>query len=863
MTPTRETSAETRVRLESEGWGLSRKILFIVFFIIVLFTVVLSVVVGISSSRNLQKLSQASLTNMARIFSDTLIRQASDLEGAATRIIHDRKMKVWARKISELGPYYFLEKGTVGDRRMDSELVLFLGAQLELVGELKFIVETSRVDTASVYLTSPYGGGPAFPPVLAVQVNRHNIQLGRFNTIGSLEDKVYYGAKTERFVEPSPDAFKVDTIYSTTPEEQYLKMGFAVHANRPDLSELSSAPHSEKVESEIVVGETYPGIRVWSPLITLLPNPATLEEEECTVGWLLLEMSFDQDFLVGMSKNLGVHTGILRKGRTLIGNMGTTSHFKLYNENESMGIFRPYIESEYLSIDDDIYNYALLPIPLENNGKKEKQLDVVTFSPVAQVAEMTKDVHTRIFVSACVIILLSTVIVYLTITNFIHRPLNYLKEGVEQLKKGKLDHRVEVKSVDELGYLSRAFNEMAAELKDKNDELYTLLRELRLAQSYVKNIIDSMPSMLIGVDVNGHVTQWNMQATKVTGISADKAQGRLLKDVVPQMAIEIERIRRAISIREPEKELRKAMNIDGEVRFSDVAIYPLVANGVAGAVIRVDDVTESVRLQEMMIQSEKMLSIGGLAAGMAHEINNPLAGILQNLQVAQNRFKPEMPKNTRIAVECGTDIAAIDRYLQTRDIYTMLDAVRESGMRAAKIVDNMLSFSRKSDSQFVFQSLSEVVDNTIELAGSSYDLKKKYDFRKIDIVREYEEGLPNLPCDRVKLQQVILNILENGAQAFADHANQEEQPCFTVRLFRNEDMGCIEIEDNGSGMEEEVRRRVFEPFFTTKEVGQGTGLGLSVSYFIITENHYGTMNVESIVGKGSKFIIMLPLKQEH
>ncbi len=862
MTQTREND-KSRVRLESEGWGLSRKILFIVFFIIVLFTVVLSVVVGLSSSRNLQELSQTSLTNMARIFSDTLVTQAHDLEGAATRIMHDQKMRERARKITEVGPYYYLEKGTAGDKRMDSELILFFAAQLELVSELKSIVKNSRVNTASVYLTSPYGGEPASLPVLAVQVDRHNIHLGRFNTIGSIKEKIYYGTRTERFIEPLPDAFKIDTIYSTTPEEQYQKTGFTVRANHPELSELSRSRNSKKVESEIVVGETYPGIRVWSPLITLLPNPATLEEEERTVGWLLLEMSLDQTYLTGMSENLGVHAGIIREGRILTGSMGTTTQFGLYKESESMGIFKLYQENELISINDVIYNYSRLPIPLENGGKKVKQLDVVTFSPVTKLGNMTRDMHVQIFITACVIILLSTIIVYFTVTNLIHRPLNYLKEGVEQLKEGRLDHRVEVKSVDELGYLSRAFNEMASELKDKNDELYTLLRELRLAQSYVKNIVDSMPSMLIGVDVDGQVTQWNMQAAKVTGISADKAQGRLLKDVVPQMAIEVERIRRAISIREPEKELRKAINIDGEVHFSDVAIYPLVANGVAGAVIRVDDVTESVRLQEMMIQSEKMLSIGGLAAGMAHEINNPLAGILQNLQVTQNRFKPEMPKNTRIAVECGTDMDAIDRYLQKRDIYTMLDAVRESGMRAAKIVDNMLSFSRKSDAQFVYQSLSELVDNTIELAGSSYDLKKKYDFRRIDIVREYEEGLPDLPCERVKLQQVILNILENGAQAFADHAHMEENPRFVIRLFQNEDMACIEIEDNGSGMEEAVCRRVFEPFFTTKEVGRGTGLGLSVSYFIITENHHGTMTVESIVGKGSKFKIMLPLEQER
>ncbi len=287
------------------------------------------------------------------------------------------------------------------------------------------------------------------------------------------------------------------------------------------------------------------------------------------------------------------------------------------------------------------------------------------------------------------------------------------------------------------------------------------------------------------------------------------------------------------------------------------------------------DITERVRIEEMMIQAEKMLSVGGLAAGMAHEINNPLAGIMQNVQVMKNRMSGELSKNIAVAEECGTSIETIETYMEKRGMFEMFKSVMESGKRAAKIVNNMLSFSRKSDESFAPHSLSDLFDKTIELAENDYDLKQKFDFRQIEIVREYGRSMSKVTCEGSKIQQVILNILKNGAQAMAKGKGRtsddrqlkaEGEPeisdsRFTLRVMPDGEMARIEIEDNGPGMEEETRKRIFEPFFTTKGVGIGTGLGLSVSYFIITENHRGTMEVESAPGKGAKFIIHLPFER--
>ncbi len=395
-------------------------------------------------------------------------------------------------------------------------------------------------------------------------------------------------------------------------------------------------------------------------------------------------------------------------------------------------------------------------------------------------------------------------------------------------------------------------------LQDITDRKQTE-ESLNRLRNLLSNIINSMPSILIGVDSDGKVTQWNLQAEQTTGLKADQAHGRILNDVYPQFANEMDRIRKAIKECQVQSERKIAKKINDETRYSDITIYPLVANGVEGAVIRIDDVTERVRIEEMMIQSEKMLSVGGLAAGMAHEINNPLAGILQNIQVIRNRISDKIPQNSKIAQECGTTIQVIEEYMNQRKVPEMIDAVVDSGKRAAKIIDNMLSFSRKNESLFVPINISELLDDTIELASNDYDLKKKYDFRKIEIIREYEENMPYVKCEITKIQQVILNLLKNGAQSMAEKDQSIEMHCFIIRTKKEGNFAVIEIEDNGMGMNETTMKHAFEPFFTTKKPGIGTGLGLSISYFIITENHHGYIDVESTPGIGTKFIIKLPL----
>ncbi len=276
------------------------------------------------------------------------------------------------------------------------------------------------------------------------------------------------------------------------------------------------------------------------------------------------------------------------------------------------------------------------------------------------------------------------------------------------------------------------------------------------------------------------------------------------------------------------------------------------------------DITERKKLEDIIIQSEKMLTVGGLAAGMAHEINNPLAGVIQSANVLSNRLLDKtMSANLKAAESANTTMEAIYHFMENRDIPKMLNAITDSGLRMASIVENMLSFARKSDSAFSTHNPVELLDKVLELASTDFDLKKKYDFKSILIQKEYEKNLPLIACEGGKIQQVLLNILSNGAFAMSESSNTAK-PKFILRLQHEADLNMLrlEIEDNGPGMDKETGKRIFEPFFTTKPVGVGTGLGLSVSYFIVVENHDGTMTVSSKLGKGTNFIVRLPVERK-
>jgi signal transduction histidine kinase len=244
---------------------------------------------------------------------------------------------------------------------------------------------------------------------------------------------------------------------------------------------------------------------------------------------------------------------------------------------------------------------------------------------------------------------------------------------------------------------------------------------------------------------------------------------------------------------------------------------------------------------------------------MAHEINNPLGTIVQGCQNILRRVSPDLPKNIEVAKLLNIDISLIQLYFEKRQIFEIINSMREASSRASEIIKNMLQFSRKSESKKVNYNIENLIEQTIDLANNDYDFKKKYDFKSINIIKEIEENLPEIQINVTEMQQVLFNLIRNAVQALRVENDTNKVPTIYIRAFKYDKFIKIEIEDNGPGIPEKLRNRVFEPFFTTKEIGEGTGLGLSVSYMKITNNHNGFIELESIDGHGTKFIIKLPI----
>jgi PAS domain S-box-containing protein len=281
-------------------------------------------------------------------------------------------------------------------------------------------------------------------------------------------------------------------------------------------------------------------------------------------------------------------------------------------------------------------------------------------------------------------------------------------------------------------------------------------------------------------------------------------------------------------------------------------------SGVANIALVVKDITERKKLEEQLFQSEKLATIAGLAAGVAHEINTPLSAILQSIQVINNSLDGGRPENQQAAAACTIDLDKVNEYFRLMEIDYFLNGMRESALKASKIITSLLDFSRPQKGDMKMVNLNELLDNAIGLARADYDLKKKYDILNFTIQREYDPELPPVTCVPMEIEQVILNLVKNAVHAVVDGGGRG-QPRLTLRTGKENESVRIEVEDNGPGIAEEEQKHIFDPFYTTKEVGIGTGLGLSVSFAIIHDKHHGTIEVESAPGKGAKFIVKIPI----
>ncbi|MGB9835658.1 MAG: ATP-binding protein [Candidatus Saccharicenans sp.] len=345
-------------------------------------------------------------------------------------------------------------------------------------------------------------------------------------------------------------------------------------------------------------------------------------------------------------------------------------------------------------------------------------------------------------------------------------------------------------------------------------------QELQRLKDYSDNIIESLTVGVAVIDQTGKVTGWNRVLERQFGLAREFALHKHLSEVIGPENFQ------ALFASDPQIEYQMINEVTlttatGEKRIFDVARTPLLDNQLQayGTIIVFEDITDKVKLQQQLLTSEKLASLGLLSAGIAHEINTPLTGISSYVQMLQKKL---------------TDA----HYAQ------ILQKIEAQTERVSRIIKNLLNFARNpADESFHRLDLKESLEEIISLID--------YRLKSLNIKLELKLQPVFLYAQRERLQQVFINIILNALDAMPHGGT------LTIETYKSDSYAVVKITDTGTGIKPEHLPRIFDPFFTTKGLGKGTGLGLSISFAIIKE-HDGQILVDTAVGRGTTFTIMIP-----
>ena len=426
------------------------------------------------------------------------------------------------------------------------------------------------------------------------------------------------------------------------------------------------------------------------------------------------------------------------------------------------------------------------------------------------------------------------------------RPLRSLLDGIENLQKGRLDHRIEVTSLDEIGYISEQFNDMVSDLSEGREEI-------RQSEKKYRELTALLPDIIYETDTNLDITYLNETGFLLTGYSPDDlAAGLPMRSI---MEAEDYRVMEGLLDRREDGAavtifIHTVKRKDGSAIIGENKAAVITADhrivGIRG-IIR--DVTEKQRLEQRLIQSQKMEIIGSLAGGIAHDFNNILGGIVGSISLIEYKLK----NNERMG---------------NKDLGEDFEVLKTSAERAMKMVEQILTISKRKRLTMGLTDLNRIVGHVYGICKNTFDKKIELDFR-------YNEAVPNIVMgDATQLEQVLLNLCINSRDAMtimrgagAEHAGTLAVSLYQLRTDNDfiakypdatsPEYRCLRVSDTGVGMDAVTRERVFDPFFTTKETLGGTGLGLAMVYNIIKQ-HNGFIDVYSEVGAGTTFTVYIP-----
>jgi len=451
--------------------------------------------------------------------------------------------------------------------------------------------------------------------------------------------------------------------------------------------------------------------------------------------------------------------------------------------------------------------------------------------------------HLANYTGGTLLILLSIVTIYLFIARHKIHKANLELTAI----RNELEMRVQERTatLDQSNQLLLESNRL---LEEEVSQHVVTADQLRSSESYIHDILTSMPLMLVGLDKNGCITQWNKQIEVVSGVSSEDALGKMLLEAYPQMTVIPEHVQQSI-------EQNKIIHLKQSLRslyHYDITIYPLQGQ-VAGVVILVDDVTKQTSAENMLIHNDKMSFMGELASTMAHDINLPLQAFMMDLKHFQQITSDD-------SVNEPQQVSAGDRAKKLNAIIIDMSA---KGEQVSAIISNLLSFARSRNGIKQMANIVDVMENTISLANEVISVSSELPFNQIKLERKFEKNLPLVPCYITELKQVFLSLFRHACHALAlKKEGNGFEPSIKVILSESYDNLWIKIQHNGLGLTAEEQMNLFEPFFTDNPAAEDFDAGqrLSFSYYIVTEQHQGHMAVTSDVELGSTIHIQLPIR---
>ncbi|MCK4988537.1 MAG: PAS domain S-box protein, partial [Desulfobacterales bacterium] len=421
-----------------------------------------------------------------------------------------------------------------------------------------------------------------------------------------------------------------------------------------------------------------------------------------------------------------------------------------------------------------------------------------------------------------------------------------------------------------------------AELLKSNEELNRQIKKRKKAKKTVKeahreieHLISSLPTILIGLTKENKIIHWNTVAEKVLNTSASDVMGLTLGQC--RIEWDWDKISDGIAKSQTESSTLRVDNIhyrnaDGEERYLGLTITPLNGedNSILGLTIIGADITDRIKFEAQLHQSQKMEAIGQLAAGIAHEINTPAQFVGDNTRFLQDAFNDlieacnlykELIKAAESKPLSEEFIQILEKRFGELDIDYLEEEVPLAIQQTLKGVDRithivqaMKIFAHPGGIEKEPTEINKEIEKTLIITRNEW----KY---VAELVTDFDKTLPTVPCHRAEFNQVILNLIVNAAHAIADanSENSSEKGTITISSILDGNWAEIRISDTGHGIPEEVQHRIFDLFFTTKEPGRGTGQGLAIAHSVIVEKHNGVINFETEKGKGTTFVIRLPI----